>query len=699
MSLTKQNKTHIFSVFILLLILLRFFVFGWTQVVAHSNSNDGDQGVTLQLGLDLKEHRMLSDGTRNPLYPTLLLPFAQREWQYFTWAKIVSLLAGGLAVLAVYLVGKQLGSSAGALIAAFLLSINFEFLFHTTTALAEGLLVLTFFVGWFFVGQALTLRDNPRYWIAAGAFSALAYLTKGTGNFLLLTGGATALLFYWQHPKIIIRSLTLFSVTFLIVASPLLIYNYKVFGNPTYNFATTHAMWLDKWRQSWVEDPSTLPTAMTYISTHTPQEAFTRFIEGVQALWKPFWQTMLPVKAAVPESIVLSVWGWIGILITAIVLMVGYRTYLTEYLKRSGKLLFFSAFVTVLVYVMFAWYTDVVIGTRFLLILLPIVYFFAGEILWLLIKHLGNTIDRVAGINKYCFSTVGLGVLVSVWLLGTMWGQLLNLQNPFKTDIENNIDTEHVLAWLEQGEPEGASVVWGPGHSLPTWKYSDKFDVHILPGNLKSLSEITNYLLENNIDYVILDELMTRRYKERFKDYVAYQTGRLELLDLIPGWDLAYLYKDYPSDWIVFSLKPQHSFTRVPEVIIEDKIQLLGYRMATADVTAGEIVSVWLYWQNLSEVDQDYTVFTHLVGPGGLQGQIDRQPFNALWPTSRWFSQSIVVDRFDIPVALDASPGNYQIYVGMYTFETGQRLTLQKQGQSLADNAFVIDGITLSYDE
>jgi hypothetical protein len=686
---------------VLAIILFRFFIFGWHYLTMNSNSNAGDQGVTLQLGLDLKAQGVLSDGTRYPLYPALLLPFARREWSYFTWAKIISLLAGGLAVVMVFVLGRRIGPPAGALLAAGLLSINTEFLFHTTTALVEGLLVLVFWLGWYYVGRALTWGDVDRYWVLAGVFVALAYLTKGTGNLLLLVGGGTALIFYWRQPDKLLRGLLLFGATFVLVASPLLIYNLLVFGSPTYNFATTHAMWLDKWRESWVGDPSTLPTISVYFATHTPQEVLTRLLAGLQELWSPFWQTIIPFSAGWLENIVFSIWGWLIILAVGAVLILRYKTSLSRYWQQTGKLFLFSALLTMLLYLLFAWYTKIVIGTRFFLPILPILYFFLGTWFWLLFQRLLLVVTRLAKRNADYLDLLlknGFFAGLAVWLLWTTGPQLINLQNPFPTDIENNVDTEHVLAWLVAGEPQGARVVWGPGHSLPIWKYSDRLEVYILPDTLESQVEIMDYLSQIKADYVILDELMVRRYKERFRDYIDYSSGRLELLRPIPGWYPAYMYKGYPCDWCVFRIAPQADFEPVSGVELNQYIRFLGYHIVDPDVGPGETVSIWLYWQSLAPLEQNYTIFAHLVGPGGLQGQLDRQPLHTLWPTSRWFPQGIVADRFDIPLAKDVPLGQYQIYLGMYDLETGQRLPLLKHGQPVPDNASIIDGISVSHE-
>jgi len=98
-----------------------------------------------------------------------------------------------------------------------------------------------------------------------------------------------------------------------------------------------------------------------------------------------------------------------------------------------------------------------------------------------------------------------------------------------------------------------------------------------------------------------------------------------------------------------------------------------------------------LYWQSLKEMDEDYTTFTHLLDKGNLiWGQMDRQPLGG--PTSAWFVGMIGADRYDIAVAPDAPPGEYQIEVGMYLLETMERLTaVDEGGQRLPDDRVLLE--------
>ncbi|RMF02440.1 MAG: phospholipid carrier-dependent glycosyltransferase, partial [Chloroflexi bacterium] len=180
------------AVVLLALMLARFAVHSYGRAITNSNSGEGDQGAFLQLGLDLREHGTLTDGTRNPLYAAVLAVLAHREWDYFTQAKLASMAFGLLTIVAVFVLGWRYFNPFTGIVAAWLVSINVEFVVHSATALTESLLVLLFTLAWFAMLRALDRPDRWGIWALAGVLTALAYLAKGSGQLLgyafLLTG-------------------------------------------------------------------------------------------------------------------------------------------------------------------------------------------------------------------------------------------------------------------------------------------------------------------------------------------------------------------------------------------------------------------------------------------------------------------------------------------------------------------------------
>jgi hypothetical protein len=121
-------------------------------------------------------------------------------------------------------------------------------------------------------------------------------------------------------------------------------------------------------------------------------------------------------------------------------------------------------------------------------------------------------------------------------------------------------------------------------------------------------------------------------------------------------------------------------------------VHLRGFDLDRTRATAGDSLSLTLYWQAGGPTDLNYTVFVHLIGPDGhSHGQVDRFPAGGAAPTASWAAGQVVVDEMELPVAADASPGTYYIAVGMYDAASGGRLPLTDvSGQSWPDDQAVL---------
>jgi uncharacterized membrane protein len=105
------------------------------------------------------------------------------------------------------------------------------------------------------------------------------------------------------------------------------------------------------------------------------------------------------------------------------------------------------------------------------------------------------------------------------------------------------------------------------------------------------------------------------------------------------------------------------------------KVALLGYDLKPTRIKPGETLHLTLYWQALTTMKTSYTVFTHLLdGENKLWAQHDSQPVGGIHPTSAWAEGEIVRDDYSLLVPDDAPKGEYLIEVGMYEWQTGQRL-------------------------
>ena len=111
-----------------------------------------------------------------------------------------------------------------------------------------------------------------------------------------------------------------------------------------------------------------------------------------------------------------------------------------------------------------------------------------------------------------------------------------------------------------------------------------------------------------------------------------------------------------------------------------NQIQLVGADLISPTLRAGETLNVRLVWSTAAPVEQDYTVFVHLIDADGKPiAQSDRAPENGVYPTSGWQVGEWVQDVYALAVPVTIPTGQYQLVVGLYRPETGERLLLNNE--------------------
>lgn len=81
-----------------------------------------------------------------------------------------------------------------------------------------------------------------------------------------------------------------------------------------------------------------------------------------------------------------------------------------------------------------------------------------------------------------------------------------------------------------------------------------------------------------------------------------------------------------------------------------------------------------LTWQTVEPIADDYTVFVHLLANGEKIAQADTRPCDGQCPTSSWQPGEVIVDRHQLPWSPDRPPGPYQLVIGLYLLNSGQRV-------------------------
>jgi hypothetical protein len=124
----------------------------------------------------------------------------------------------------------------------------------------------------------------------------------------------------------------------------------------------------------------------------------------------------------------------------------------------------------------------------------------------------------------------------------------------------------------------------------------------------------------------------------------------------------------------------------------ENKMLLLDYDIQNVQVRNGDALHLTFAWQALSWMDEDYTVFVHLLDDNDrIWGQEDLQPVYGTHPTSQWAESEVVVDPHTVWTDEDAPLGLYRIEVGLYLLRTMERLQLLDSSGNAIDDRLVVD--------
>jgi len=106
------------------------------------------------------------------------------------------------------------------------------------------------------------------------------------------------------------------------------------------------------------------------------------------------------------------------------------------------------------------------------------------------------------------------------------------------------------------------------------------------------------------------------------------------------------------------------------------EMRLLGYDVDRSSVKPNESIRLTLYWQSLTQMDRDWSVFVHVVDENEIViAQRDTYPGLGLMPTRKWSVGRTLADTYVIILpATVYAPSKARIEIGLYDYATGERL-------------------------
>jgi hypothetical protein len=700
--LTGQRYKILIHVILLCLMELIFLNHAALFAMRNIHSAEWDQSAYLKLALQIKHGISLTDGSRNPLYPLFLVPMARQAIGFFTDAKVLSLIIGGMGLLIIYGVAHRIVGGLGALSVTGLMAINSKYHHFAGFVDAEILLTPIFFVAWYMVcrtiknvthiieedfADASQIRQQGWLALMSGIVTSLVYLTKGTGLLLIMIFCATLL--FLNGPRFIKNRLVWYFLgSFALLSLPLWMYNWHYYDSPLYNINTTHIMWLDDWDLRYLYSDDNLPTMMSYLQSHSAREIISRLIHGLLASPTQWMRSVWPALVAsssdpfVSAPITVLSMTLLGALLA---LGIWRRAYAHQWRARRGWLIYtllgMGSF-----WFLFSWYRPVSDDARFIFPWVPVLYVAPC---WLLKESLSNfKSEKLLG-GGYAF----LVIIASV-VLATGEFPLSDIATMWKRDqVAGRESIDFMGTLIEKTEP-GDFYLLGPTHRQAEWMAYDRTNLRI-PVIRQDWYSFSTWLAEHNVEYALLDFSMWLRRETLLSRYWKIaEEGQLALIyETGPsGWALI-KPTSYPCDPCLFRvdqqiLVPPHSSDVRYGVYSHEIMQLEGYQISPEPSAADRPWRLDLYWRLLVPTTMPIHSFVHVLQQGEFVTQHDGTLVEGEFPgTSGSLANhdlqagTIIVESHPMPALPE---GRYHLHIGLYDFNTKIRLTatIQEEGDA-----------------
>lgn len=108
---------------------------------------------------------------------------------------------------------------------------------------------------------------------------------------------------------------------------------------------------------------------------------------------------------------------------------------------------------------------------------------------------------------------------------------------------------------------------------------------------------------------------------------------------------------------------------------------LLGYTLEPPSVQRGKAAHLAAYWRAEETGQPLLSILAHLGGPNGLIATAD----GLAVPAETWLAGDVIVQAHTFNVPPDTPPGEYTIYLGMYSVTSGERLPAWLGNQTMPD--------------
>ncbi|MDY7030652.1 MAG: glycosyltransferase family 39 protein [Thermodesulfobacteriota bacterium] len=163
----------------------------------------------------------------HPLYPITIAIFSHFIHDTQLAAQLISIISGSLLVIPVFFLGRKLFNHSIGFITGLLVAFHPHLVRKSVDVLSESLYIL-FFMMCIYIGWSAIKRGKSLLYFLAGAFGALAYLTRPEGLIALVGIGIWIFIIRLKERSLsnkkVLTSLFLLLFGFTVFASPYLMY-------------------------------------------------------------------------------------------------------------------------------------------------------------------------------------------------------------------------------------------------------------------------------------------------------------------------------------------------------------------------------------------------------------------------------------------------------------------------------------------
>ncbi len=117
---------------------------------------------------------------------------------------------------------------------------------------------------------------------------------------------------------------------------------------------------------------------------------------------------------------------------------------------------------------------------------------------------------------------------------------------------------------------------------------------------------------------------------------------------------------------------------------------------STWTAKGGQSITVETHWKTLATPPQDYNAFLHLIPVGGTQPTAQADALiEGSYPTGVWRTGDLTADQMTLTLPADLPAGTYQLWYGVYYWQTDQRLPVTENGVAQPDDRVLLGTITV----